>query len=265
MPFAIPPWLQVNPSQFTQAAIAGGEQGFRAASEAGQLAQHGLLSAVQLAQEAAARAADIAVRREQINASLAENAARVSAAQAEAAAQNSLRQQNLELEKLKEENAVNQEANRLAAAQSMQTEKIAGEKDVANIRANAPREFSMSEFGKMAAEMNALPPDDPLRAIYQQRMDSLANVNPRKAQLSGADQAELAAARKSLQDIFAKYQSGELATWDQDALKQRTELQTRIRELESRTNPGPATPAAPAAAPRLRYQLLSNGQLQLVQ
>lgn len=262
MATTLPPWLQISPEQFTQSAIAGGQQGYQAAAAAGQLAQAGLLKAAELASQAASRAAEIQVRREQINASLAENAARVAAAQQEAAAQNAIRQQQVELARVAEQNNVAQEAARLAAAQELKAMDVQGEKDVAGIRANAPQNFAPSDLGRMVAEMNALPEGDPLRQVYQQRLDKLAAVTTKKTELPVAEKAELSAARKELQDIFAKYQSGEVATSDQATLQKRTALQKRIQELEGRMTSPVAAPGKPAGP--LRYQLI-DGQYQLTQ
>lgn len=175
---ALPPWLQISPSQFTQAAIAGGEQGYQAASEAGQLAQRGLLSAVQLAQEAAAKAAEIAVRREQINAELAANAARVSAARADNAAQNQIAAQNLELARLRQEQAAQQSAAELQASREMQTERIAGEKDIANIRANTAGQFAPTVIAKAIEERDSLPEGDPMRAVYDDFIKKSSAAGP---------------------------------------------------------------------------------------
>lgn len=183
----LPPWLQINPEQFTQAAIAGGQQGYQAAAEAGSLAQRGLLAAVQLAQESAAKAAEIAVRREQINAELAQNAARVSAARAEAAAQNSIRQQQVDLARIAEENQRVNEAARIQSAMDINAANIQGEKDVAGIRANAPQSFEPPQLLKLqqAYRQAVQNGDDKTAKEIQGQIDRLTTPASRGLNLSG--------------------------------------------------------------------------------
>ncbi len=152
MATTLPPWLQINPEQFTQAAIAGGQQGYQAAGQAASLAQEGLLNAAKLAQDAASRAAEIAVRREQINAELASNSARVYAAQAEAAAQNAIRQQQVDLARVAEQNQQAEIAATLASREKMGAEELASAERIANLRASTPQTFAPSDIKRLEDE-----------------------------------------------------------------------------------------------------------------
>lgn len=254
----LPPWLQISPDQFTQAAIAGGQQGYQAAAQAGELAQRGLLQAAELASQAANRAAEIAVRREAINASLAENAARVSAAQSEAAAQNAIRQQQIELARAAEQNNIAQEQARLAAAQELKAMDIQGEKDVAGIRANAPQTFAPSE------DVRTL---DAIKRFRESgdnaSADILENIMVKRGatteKLPVADQKELEAIAKRQAELSLLQRQGTGLTEEQ--VVEREKLAKRLRQLETRPIAPVAAPLTPVGGPR-RYELI-NGQLQL--
>ena len=253
----LPPWLQINPEQFTQAAIAGGEQGYRAASEAGSLAQRGLLSAVQLAQESAKAAQDIAVRREAINAELAKNAANVAAARYNAALDNSIQQQNVDLMRQHQADAVAQEQAKEAAAVVAQDKALAGAKDVAGIRANAPREFAQSEWTRRANEAVELEKAG--------RVEEAKQLRDYNAKLATQHESENPDRAKS---EFDRFVSKVLANNKLDAREKRHMIEAYKAQtgfVDSTAAPV-AAPAAPASAVGAPYRyVLKDGQYQLTQ
>lgn len=113
MALTLPPWLDIRPSQFTDAAIAGGQLGQRTAQEAGELAQRGIIAA----QEIANRAEQLQVQRESIAAELAGRQAAASQRAAEAQMENSIRQQNFDLEKSAQDEVARRMGERDAAWQ----------------------------------------------------------------------------------------------------------------------------------------------------
>lgn len=155
MAVPLPPWLDIRPEQFTNAAIAGGEQGYRAAGQAGELAQRSALTIAQMAQEAAARSAEIRLRREQIQAELARNAANVAAARYNAALDFEAQQNALGLAREREQNAVAEHAAQLAARQQMAGEENALKRELGLAKIDAGQTFAPSDLGRLISERDA--------------------------------------------------------------------------------------------------------------
>lgn len=90
----LPPWLNIAPSQFTEAAISGAQLGQRGASEAAQLGQQAYEQAAQIAQ----RAQELQARREESAARMAAAQSAISQRAAEAQMQNAIAQREMELQ-----------------------------------------------------------------------------------------------------------------------------------------------------------------------
>lgn len=272
MPISLPPWLNIAPEQFTQAAIAGGAQGFQAAAQAGELAQRGLLEGAKLAQDAAARAAEIAVRREQINANLAENAARVSAARAEAAAQNAVRQQDLVFRQQAQEAAQQQAAAELAAGQEQAGLERASREKIAGMRID--RGFAPSEASRMLDEASALEAAgkkeqaDMLRDVLKKRGTfAPAGLTPDQTAQAKALGERLAEIEIKLSQPGKTFFTREDKPPDPDLIKQRDTLQRQLDVILGRskaTNAPASITNPPASQGPLRY-VLTNGQYRLTQ
>lgn len=97
----LPPWLNIMPSQFTEAAIAGGQLGQRTAQEAAELAQRGIAQASEIANRAEA----LQVQRESIAAELAGRQAMARQRADEAAGELALAQQQFGLERQAQQEA----------------------------------------------------------------------------------------------------------------------------------------------------------------